>query len=238
MAFFCDVCASIFKRRQTFLNHFLTHSKDRPHGCSACSLTFRQTSTRDRHFSTMHQNFRSSTLERRCYQCIFCDHKCYRGASDLLEHERIHFDKRPLSCTDCDLRFTRRSGLVGHRREKHKTESCVCDECGQELKRLAAMPSHLHVHAGILPFKCRFCEHRSRQRASLLRHERTHAAGSFRHKCSHCGQRFTDRQCQKRHELGAVSVDENTRMCTHSFTWRRNRFSVGNAKSVSILDRS
>ena len=65
--------------------------------------------------------------EEKPHSCSQCDGN-FELKEDLLEHERIHIKEKPFSCLQCDKRFKEKSDLLVHELT-HK-----CEQCGSILK--------------------------------------------------------------------------------------------------------
>ena len=61
-----------------------------------------------------------------------------------------------------------------------------------------AMRVHMRTHTSILPYECKFCHRKFREKASLLRHVRMHT-GERPFKCNRCGRAFAEHGTLNRH---------------------------------------
>ncbi|XP_034399959.1 proteoglycan 4 [Cyclopterus lumpus] len=77
--------------------------------------------------------------------------------------------------------------VIGRRLLKNQ-----CGECGRVLSSLAALESHVSLHAGRRPFSCTLCGKRFPDSKGLKRHGRVHRNGRI-HICQQCGKGFVYR---------------------------------------------
>ncbi|XP_031720442.1 mucin-5AC-like [Anarrhichthys ocellatus] len=77
--------------------------------------------------------------------------------------------------------------VIGRRLLKNQ-----CGECGRVLSSVAALESHVSLHAGRRPFSCTLCGKRFPDSKGLKRHGRVHRNGRI-HICQQCGKGFVYR---------------------------------------------
>ncbi|XP_054459927.1 mucin-2-like [Anoplopoma fimbria] len=77
--------------------------------------------------------------------------------------------------------------VIGRRLLKNQ-----CGECGRVLSSVAALESHVSLHAGRRPFSCMLCGKRFPDSKGLKRHGRVHRNGRI-HICQQCGKGFVYR---------------------------------------------
>ncbi|KAM6942200.1 uncharacterized protein PEZ65_004104 [Lycodopsis pacificus] len=77
--------------------------------------------------------------------------------------------------------------VIGRRLLKNQ-----CGECGRVLSSVAALESHVSLHAGQRPFSCTLCGKRFPDSKGLKRHGRVHRNGRI-HICQQCGKGFVYR---------------------------------------------
>jgi DNA-directed RNA polymerase subunit RPC12/RpoP len=57
---------------------------------------------------------------------------------------------------------------------------------------------HTRIHTLVMPWQCRTCSKRFREKGSLERHVRTHT-GEKPYACNHCGRKFSEHGTLNRH---------------------------------------
>ncbi|XP_037619343.1 mucin-3A [Sebastes umbrosus] len=85
--------------------------------------------------------------------------------------------------------------VIGRRLLKNQ-----CGECGRVLSSVAALESHVSLHAGRRPFSCTLCGKRFPDSKGLKRHGRVHRNGRI-HICPQCGKGFVYRFGLTKHLL-------------------------------------
>ena len=61
----------------------------------------------------------------------YCDQE-FANKVRLKEHERIHTDENPFSCTNCDQEFADEVNLKNHERRDTDEKPFICNDCGKE----------------------------------------------------------------------------------------------------------
>ncbi|CAG0906643.1 unnamed protein product, partial [Cyprideis torosa] len=106
-------------------------------------------------------------------------------AIPMLDHQETHTAEKPLSCSQCDARFSLKSQLT-HNIEKKPFQ---CSHCDARFARKMSKVNHEKNHTGEKPFCCSFCGALFAQNIHLKEHETIHGeAGDF--SCSYCDARF------------------------------------------------
>ncbi|XP_069093003.1 zinc finger protein 773-like isoform X2 [Pleurodeles waltl] len=103
----CSDCGKSFRQSQTLTNHKRLHTGEKPYNCSECGKSFRQLQT-----LTTHQRIHTGEKPYTCSQCG----KRFSDVANLIRHQRIHTGERPFQCVECGKRFNRRGHLIRHKR--------------------------------------------------------------------------------------------------------------------------
>ncbi|GBL85794.1 Zinc finger protein 467 [Araneus ventricosus] len=108
--FICPECGKSLKWKSHFVEHYRTHTGEKPFPCNWC----------DKRFSTKNiltTHLRTHTGEKP-FPCDRCD-KRFSKKSDLNEHTRTHTGERPYKCTICEKTFCKSSNLNRHYKKVH-----------------------------------------------------------------------------------------------------------------------
>lgn len=93
---------------------------------------------------------RSDVDEGKSFCCSLCK-KSFRLKSTLIQHERIHLDSRPYTCTfdnTCRKSFRQKSHLIQHSRIHYdsKPYPCSFQGCGKSFRQRAILSQHERIH--------------------------------------------------------------------------------------------
>ncbi|XP_069319651.1 zinc finger protein 275 [Eulemur rufifrons] len=141
----------------------------------------------------------------------------------LVQHQRVHSEKKVWECGDCGRVFAgvsefnehRKSHVAaeprpgpswaledaGEKREQMEREAkpFECKECGKRFKKNAGLSQHLRVHSREKPFVCDECGRSFKVNTHLFRHQKLHTAEKP-FACKVCGRDFLDRQELLKHQ--------------------------------------
>ncbi|KAL6447641.1 hypothetical protein ACFW04_000078 [Cataglyphis niger] len=195
----CDICKITFDRRRLeYKKHMLKHSNNYNFQCDVCAKKFKYKNNMNRHKVKVHS-------EASLYTCQYCD------------FSTIHY---PCICDVCSVATTNRMSLYFHKNYKHKMKDVnfqypmykkklqtqknlnnhvkqhvrtyMCEECGMELMRKAALKKHIKTHSGEKPYLCHICKKSfasaTSRKVYLLTHSRIRP-----YICTICGRSFTQR---------------------------------------------
>uniref|UniRef100_A0A8C3J730 Zinc finger protein 692 n=1 Tax=Calidris pygmaea TaxID=425635 RepID=A0A8C3J730_9CHAR len=109
----------------------------------------------------------------------------------LQNHLKLHQEKGPFRCPDCQKTLVSNSALTIHRRIHTGERPFQCPQCHKTFMANKSLKKHLKSHHAEGPYQCEICGFTCRQKASLNWHMRKHDAASFyRFSCDLCGKRF------------------------------------------------
>ncbi|XP_015431761.1 PREDICTED: zinc finger protein 2-like isoform X4 [Dufourea novaeangliae] len=177
----CGMCAKLFRTKNLYEGHLVSHSDARPYQCDICGKSFKRTNT-----LAVHR--RIHTRERN-FVCDVCGH-AFVQAFQLTTHQRRHFDKYTRYCEVCKKGFFTNAELHGHMNVKHGAKEHVCHSCNKSFPNNHTLVKHLMVHdPDFKPVKhqCEFCGKTFVYKNSLVFHVKSHM-GENRHECHLCGK--------------------------------------------------
>ncbi|XP_029440470.1 zinc finger protein 583-like isoform X4 [Rhinatrema bivittatum] len=151
----------------------------------------------------------------------------------LTAHRKIHLQKKPLKCAQCEKCFINRAELESHatlhsegrtdqgpadkersNSKSHLTEENTfhkkdelfkCMECEKCFAYRSHLTIHLNFHKGQKPFQCSECDKNFVYKSALTMHERKHS-GEKPFKCSACDKYFSQKSHLRRHEMHHMGV--------------------------------
>ncbi|XP_041707593.1 zinc finger protein 3 [Coregonus clupeaformis] len=123
-----------------------------------------------------------------------------RRPSHVNQFQRHHVPHgtKPLFCSDCGKRFSRRLDLIRHRVVHTGEKPVICNLCGNSFVNKTTLRVHMRIHTGEKPYMCSLCGKGFTQNGSLTIHLRTHS-GEKPYSCSHCGASFNNPSNLRRH---------------------------------------
>ncbi|XP_077107185.1 uncharacterized protein LOC143764938 isoform X2 [Ranitomeya variabilis] len=102
-------------------------------------------------------------------------------------------------CPDCSECFTRKSGLINHRRN-HRQEKLTCSKCGKVFSKRSSLQNHLTLHTGEKPYACPICGKCFARKSNLISHETIHS-GKASFICAECGRYFVCKVHLTKHQI-------------------------------------
>ncbi|KAM4031019.1 uncharacterized protein ACNLHF_018596 [Anomaloglossus baeobatrachus] len=122
------------------------------------------------------------------------DHTLQRPPNDTGETVPQTFQ-----CPDCSECFTRKSGLINHRRN-HRQEKLTCSKCGKVFSKRSSLQNHLTLHTGEKPYACPICGKCFARKSNLISHETIHS-GKASFICAECGRYFVCKVHLTKHQI-------------------------------------
>lgn len=193
----CDFkdCGKSFRRLREYINHYRTHTGEKPYVCDICGKKFIRS-----YAVTEHR--RTHTGEKP-YQCDTCG-KQFSVGGDLTKHKRLHAGEVLYRCKLCGKEMNTGRENADHRR-MHEG-GIFCPHCGKPFTRLHNMKEHVRVaHTGDKNYVCRDCGKQFAYARNLRYHRRLHKS-ERPFKCAVCGKCYAGAGELGRHQRSAHKV--------------------------------
>ena len=97
-------------------------------------------------------------------------------------------DEESVDSQGHDLGYVKR--LLPNNKTRRPNQLLICKYCGKSYTKLYNIIDHVHMHRGLTPYKCHYCDKRFSQMANRNRHEK--------------------KVCQKRFELASKKKDSQS----------------------------
>lgn len=107
------------------------------------------------------------------YSCSECQMR-FTKKSHSDQHQRIHSGEKPYSCSVCTKSFTLKSSLIRHEKIHTREKPFSCMECGKSFSNKGNCDRHIRTHTGEKPFPCSNCKKSFKYLSRLKNHQRTH----------------------------------------------------------------
>uniref|UniRef100_A0A2M4CYL7 Putative homeobox transcription factor sip1 n=1 Tax=Anopheles darlingi TaxID=43151 RepID=A0A2M4CYL7_ANODA len=133
----CSVCATIFKKRDEWLDHLSGHANVRPHNCEQCLKG------------------RKKFGRKQVHKCTYCP-KVFIHSTTLKSHLRIHTQQLRFPCNECGVMYDRYRYLAMHKVRYHSEDASAatqsqlikCGFCPRMFTRLRDVNHHqMSVHS-------------------------------------------------------------------------------------------
>jgi len=190
----CDFsnCGKSFRRLREYINHYRTHTGEKPYVCDVCGKKFIRS-----YAVTEHR--RTHTGEKP-YQCDICG-KQFSVGGDLTKHKRMHAGEVLYRCKLCGKEMNTGRENADHRR-MHEG-GIFCPHCSKPFTRLHNMKEHVRIaHTGDKNYVCRDCGKQFAYARNLRYHRRLHKS-ERPFKCAVCGKCFAGAGELGRHQRSA-----------------------------------
>lgn len=115
----------------------LSHTDERPFGCSVCQRSFSK-----KRYLNAHEKLH---VAEKPYACRFCP-KCFSRKDSLDYHERSHTGERPFACSVCQRKFASRSHAASHELIHTGEKPFSCSVCRKKFARKSYMMFHARRH--------------------------------------------------------------------------------------------
>ncbi|XP_061725771.1 zinc finger protein 239-like [Cydia pomonella] len=226
--YLCDMCGSLFKRKQKLIHHIKEHMQLN----KVTKLNEPKSYNREKGKNkfTHSTSLKTHRHTEEPYFCQICEKKFTR-ADYLAMHQRIHTGDKPYSCEVCEKKFTQMSNLKTHILTHTKETPYICEVCKKNFTTPSGLKIHKRIHTDDKPYSCKICKKKFRQLGNLKTHIRTHtrekpyicevckkkftqAAGLIIHKRIHTGDKpYCCKICQKKCRQ---AVDLQRHILTHT----------------------
>ncbi|XP_065217257.1 zinc finger protein 3-like [Planococcus citri] len=160
--FLCPKCKKSFAKESCLIAHQATHTEMKPYKCEICGARFKHNHTKLKHERYMH-------TEVACFECAVCG-KMFNHRTSIIQHLRVHSDKKPFRCQTCGTSFPSKSQLVSHQRMHSKEKNFKCGICNQRFKYVHNKTKHERLHVEGSRFECALCGRKYRTKSNLARH--------------------------------------------------------------------
>ena len=188
--FSCPLCSKTFVTRANLKSNTKSHTKEKPHKCLLCSVTFGHASGLKRHEKCVHGGLK--IIKKKNFHCPLCSHKCCTNFM-LKIHLRKHSDLLPFSCRvpSCGFKTKYEQSLKLHGRLVHSDEcpyECSSVGFNYKTKRPGNLKSHLSLHINEKPFTCHVpgCDYACKRKSYLKGHIIRAHSDEKPFKCSVC----------------------------------------------------
>jgi len=182
-------CGRSFRRLREYINHYRTHTGEKPYVCDICGKAFIRS-----YAVTEHRRVHTG---ERPYVCDICGRQFTVGG-DLNKHKRLHAGEVLYRCKICGKEMNTGRENADHRR-MHEG-GIFCPHCGKPFTRLHNMKEHVRIaHTGDKNYACRDCGKQFAYARNLRYHRRLHKTDRP-FKCETCGKCFAAAGELSRHE--------------------------------------
>ncbi|XP_033231848.1 zinc finger protein 208-like [Belonocnema kinseyi] len=172
----CDKCARVYKKKYSLVAHKKFECDVVPQfGCKLCDKRFKRKFHMNAHVNRVHHNANSNKSKLR-HKCNMCP-RSYTLLRNLSQHKHVEHAAvvKKFNCDCCGFKTNLKSSLSRHIIASHLMTSKTrhhCNECSKSYVWLSALNQHKRlVHSEFKPnFFCHYCEHKTNQKSSLLRH--------------------------------------------------------------------
>ena len=153
----CDKCFVLWRHLSQHRNYHLTKYQ-----CNICGKQFSSKTNRQ-----LHERIHTGEKPFKC-QHNGCG-KSFRRKSDLVNHQPTHTGERTFECQICHKKFGWSDGLKDHKARIHSNKKPYkCDQCDKCYALKKDLTSHKNIHTS--KYRCKNCGKQHRRQSELKRH--------------------------------------------------------------------
>nr|CAD7569861.1 unnamed protein product [Timema californicum] len=215
--FHCKECNKSYTEMSSYRRHARLHGGKKPFKCDLCNRRFTAICNVRQHMLTQH----SSVLPFQCPECdksfprkylfkkhveehsskILAQENTERSLDESLVNMSSH--QMNLNVVHNHIENDSRSATTNMSKTKDKPikpKIYICEECHRQFSRLSGLKTHLLIHKGEKPCKCKDCGRNFRDKTILRRHrQRIHHDTTVSYKCPNCDKIFFEKSYLLRH---------------------------------------
>ncbi|XP_035716621.1 zinc finger protein 433-like [Folsomia candida] len=174
----CPHCPKVFKLKQQFKNHVITHYTNAYVKCQSCEKTLKNPRMLYRHMRNMHVNKPKSTEARSRFPCTYvgCE-KTFLHKGSATDHFKREHAENPVRfpCILCGKEFKQICSLKLHALSHTTEKAHVCPTCGRGFAIMAVLKAHEITHQDKSvrqKFACKLCPKTFTCKVGFWRHRR------------------------------------------------------------------
>ena len=137
------------------------------------------------------------------YRCKLC-HYTNNSTFVLLQHMRLHKEKKPSECSLCEFVASSSEDLQDHMIKHCKVRTYQCKLCPSAFNYKSQLRAHMRAHNDKEVFVCDECDFESNNPSTFRNHVRGHSEKKF-YKCEVCDKCFVSKPELKTHKKGECS---------------------------------
>ncbi|KAK3086374.1 hypothetical protein FSP39_017504 [Pinctada imbricata] len=141
------------------------------------------------------------------YRCKLC-HYSNTSTSLLLQHMRLHKEKKPSECSLCEFVASSSEDLQDHMIKHCKVRTYQCKLCPSAFNYKSQLRAHMRAHNDKEVFVCDECDFESNNPTTFRNHVRGHSEKKL-YKCIVCEKRFVSKADLKTHKKGECAKQKS-----------------------------